>query len=95
MASHDPSIDGTTAVYNAIHEADGQLYVAVANMDIFDPFEPGHMVRVIDETRPAFVCFDGNLPTSCMRAIAETCATLDIPGKYHLSEESGEMKWSC
>ncbi|RKP25733.1 hypothetical protein SYNPS1DRAFT_5207, partial [Syncephalis pseudoplumigaleata] len=25
-----------TAVYNAIHEADGQLYVAVACMDIFD-----------------------------------------------------------
>jgi hypothetical protein len=34
-------IRGTsTAVYNAIHEPDGQLYVAVADMHIFDQMSP-------------------------------------------------------
>ncbi|KAI8057190.1 Ribokinase-like protein [Syncephalis plumigaleata] len=71
--------EGNTAVYNAIHEADGQLYVAVADMNIFDQMRPDLLVESINVTRPAFVCFDGNIPVKCMQVISESCAKLNIP----------------
>ncbi|KAI9591626.1 Indigoidine synthase A like protein-domain-containing protein [Syncephalis fuscata] len=77
LSSDDPTTH--TAVYNAIHEADGQLYVAVANMDIFNQLQPSHIVRAIQEVKPAFICFDGNLPVSCIRAISDICALTGIP----------------
>ncbi|RKP05193.1 Ribokinase-like protein [Thamnocephalis sphaerospora] len=78
----DMAPDASTAIYNAIHAPDGQLHVAVADMHIFDEMSPEKVVAAIRRARPSLVCFDGNIPASCMRALAVECATAKIPAVF-------------
>ncbi|KAG9302302.1 hypothetical protein G9A89_008793 [Geosiphon pyriformis] len=71
-----------TAVYNALHNADGQLICAVADMDCFAAISTQQVSNLIKKNPPNLVCFDGNISTECIKTIIETCASLRIPAFF-------------
>ncbi|CAG8484740.1 4676_t:CDS:10 [Funneliformis caledonium] len=51
----------STALYNAIHDPDGNLICAVADMRIFDKLSSDKVCQTIRMKQPKLVCFDGNI----------------------------------
>jgi sugar/nucleoside kinase (ribokinase family) len=69
----------STAVYNAIHSSNGELQVAVADMNIFNHLLPERVSHMIYDVEPSYICFDGNITSECMHSIALAGAELNIP----------------
>ncbi|CAG8608471.1 13773_t:CDS:10 [Ambispora leptoticha] len=67
-----------TGVYNAVHDPYGDLLYAVADMD-FDNISGDLISEAIKKNKPNLVCFDGNVSTTCITSIIETCQALQIP----------------
>lgn len=69
-----------TAVYNAIHRADGDLIAGVADMDIFRHITPQYLLeqeRVLEGCR-AIVC-DANVTVDAFQSVADYARTLRKP----------------
>ncbi|KAG0168098.1 hypothetical protein DFQ30_005209 [Apophysomyces sp. BC1015] len=69
-------------VYNALHSNDGQLVVAVADMDIFQHLDPLKVSTILENDHPGLVCFDGNISSEMMLTIATTCKKLNVPAFF-------------
>ncbi|KAI1315821.1 hypothetical protein EDD11_000316 [Mortierella claussenii] len=61
-----------TATYTAIHDSTGNLFSAIADMDVFELLPPSMVESAIIKHKPRTICFDGNISTDCMRTILET-----------------------
>lgn len=81
-----------TAVYNALHSNDGQLVAAVADMNIFDSMDSQEVSSIIKSENPSFVCFDGNMSSDVMKAIATTCRSLQIPALFEPTSVPKSLK---
>ncbi|RIA81776.1 Ribokinase-like protein [Glomus cerebriforme] len=68
----------STAIYNAIHDPNGNLICAVADMKIFDSISSIKISQIIKMTKPKLVCFDGNISVECIYSILNTCNTYNI-----------------
>ncbi|KAJ1922103.1 hypothetical protein IWQ60_006608 [Tieghemiomyces parasiticus] len=89
--------EARTAVYNAIHNAGGELITAVADMDILATAVLPTVQRdalqaaLMSPPGPVLVCFDGNLSQDTIRQL---CATLSaIPrGPWTVFEPTSAAK---
>ncbi|KAJ2468504.1 hypothetical protein GGI03_000956 [Coemansia sp. RSA 2337] len=55
-----------TAVYNALHQPNGDLLVAVADMDINGMLSEQQIYKAFDELQPGVVGLDGNISTQVL-----------------------------
>ncbi|KAJ2399194.1 hypothetical protein GGF41_008183 [Coemansia sp. RSA 2531] len=55
-----------TAVYNALHQPNGDLLAAVADMDINGMLSEQQIYKAFDELQPGVVGLDGNLSTQAL-----------------------------
>lgn len=60
-----------TASYVAIHDNQGDLIVACADMDILTDMDPKHIAEEIENFKPKCVLFDGNIGDEQKRATIE------------------------
>lgn len=66
-----------TAIYNAVLEPSGNLYVALADMRIFDEMTPEVLEGSLKSLNPTDVClFDTNLPPETFTYLESECSTL-------------------
>ena len=65
--------DAETARYVAIHDKNGELVVAAADMNRIESLKNEDIQREIRRARPSFVAFDGNISPSSIKAILEEC----------------------
>lgn len=75
-------LDRTTPSYTAILERDGNLVVALADMDLYRLFTPRRLrVRALRETieRTDLIVCDANLPADTLATLATLTGRLDIP----------------
>lgn len=63
--------DGETARYVAIHDQEGELVTAAADMGIIEGIDEGELRREIQRGRPKWIAFDGNLSPSSIKVILE------------------------
>ena len=75
----DPS--QRSAVYAALHDGDGELTAAIADMDIFDNvLSPGHVAQFAEHLKSApAVVMDANPPVETMQAVGEICCEAGVP----------------
>jgi len=71
-----------TATYNAVHDPNGQLLAAVADMGVFDKMNPQWVENQIRSYHPSIVAFDGNMSSEVMKYIARVCQELNIPAFF-------------
>jgi len=68
LRSHN---SGGTARYVAIHDKNGELLVAAADMQIIERFEEEGIKKAIEGGNPKFVAFDGNISPITVNAILQ------------------------
>ncbi|OMH78938.1 hypothetical protein AX774_g7655 [Zancudomyces culisetae] len=73
--------DYGSAVYNTIHNYDGDLVAGVADMDVVEQLTPSQASDAIVRIQPKNVVFDGGIAYETIAGITETCSNLGIPGK--------------
>ncbi|MCC5618957.1 carbohydrate kinase family protein [Nostoc sp. CHAB 5715] len=75
-------LDRRTPSYTAILEADGNLVIALADMDLYRLFSPRRLttrqVRAELDAADLVVC-DANLPAETLTALARDCAARGLP----------------
>jgi hypothetical protein len=64
-----------TARSVAIHDKEGQLVVAAADMSIIEGFQEEDIRREIRSGKPKLVAFDGHISPDSVKAILEECGT--------------------
>ncbi|KAI9323838.1 Ribokinase-like protein [Dichotomocladium elegans] len=69
----------TTAVYNALHSADGQLVAAIADMDIFEHLDIEKITAILRAEKPGIVCLDGNITPQAIASITAVCSEIHVP----------------
>ncbi|KAK9761409.1 hypothetical protein K7432_013716 [Basidiobolus ranarum] len=82
----------STAVYNAVHDKNGDLIIAVADMEILDNIPSALVKDQINEKKPKFVCFDGNISPDVMTTIAEECQKFNIPALFEPTSVPKSLK---
>ncbi|KAJ2438872.1 hypothetical protein GGF42_008147, partial [Coemansia sp. RSA 2424] len=63
---HPQANGARTAVYNAIHQPNGDMVVAVADMDINGMLSESKVSEAFDRLDPGVVGLDGNIPTQAL-----------------------------
>jgi len=71
--------DGVTARYVAINNSSGELFVAGADMRIFESAQMSALAKGEIAKGVKVVCVDGNLSIEGLAEIVKTTAELDIP----------------
>jgi pseudouridylate synthase / pseudouridine kinase len=71
--------DTGTARYVAIHDKQGELVTAAADMRIIEGLHQSDLQREIRRAKPKWIAFDGNLSSSSVKTILEECKS-DIKG---------------
>lgn len=69
---------GGSATYTAVHGPDGELVIAVADMNIFTSIEPLHVQNIASyiRTSGAIIC-DGNISKEAFASVAQVCESYD------------------
>ncbi|KAG0637490.1 Indigoidine synthase A like protein-domain-containing protein [Tuber brumale] len=70
---------GVTARYVAINNSSGELFVAGADMSVFESAEMGALARGAITKGVKVVCVDGNLSVEGLAGVVRATAGLDIP----------------
>jgi pseudouridine kinase len=74
------SSNNKTGKYIAILDAQGEMAMAVSDMDILNELDTAYLVSKVDIIKTSdFVVCDTNLSTECLQFIIETCKTNKIP----------------
>eukprot|EP01034_Spumella_vulgaris_P022775 gene22775-28937_t len=64
----------STAVYNAIHDASGELCIGIADMSIFAEISPAYLHQLGDTIKTSkVVVSDGNISAEAFKALAGMC----------------------
>jgi len=74
---------GVTARYVAINNSSGELFVAGADMRVFESAEMGTLARGAIAKGVKVVCVDGNLSVEGLAGVVRAAAGLDIPCFTH------------
>lgn len=67
--------ESETARYVAIHDKDGELITAAADMRIIEDFKQEEIQREIRRGKPKFLAFDGNISPTTVKTILEECGS--------------------
>ena len=79
-ASGVKAVDGgVTARYVAINNSSGELFIAGADMQIFESAQMSSLARGEIAKGVKVVCVDGNLSVEGLAEVVKTAAELDIP----------------
>jgi pseudouridylate synthase / pseudouridine kinase len=73
--------DTGTARYVAIHDKQGELVTAAADMRIIEGLHQSDLQREICRAKPKWIAFDGNLSSSSVKTILEECKS-DVKGTF-------------
>ena len=71
--------DTGTARYVAIHDNQGELVTAAADMRIIEGLHQSDLQREIRRAKPKWIAFDGNLSSSSVKTILDECKS-DVKG---------------
>ncbi|XP_022103567.1 pseudouridine-metabolizing bifunctional protein C1861.05-like isoform X2 [Acanthaster planci] len=73
----------STATYSCVLNSDGQLIIAVGDMDISSQITPEYVSQFEEELQSApLVCIDGNIPTETIEYVCKFCDQNSIPVWY-------------
>ena len=72
-------IKHTTAKYNAMLDAKGNLITAVADMRIHDEIKSQDVAEYIQSEKPSVVAVDGNVSVECLDELTTLCFKHKIP----------------
>ncbi|PWW74970.1 hypothetical protein C7212DRAFT_282167 [Tuber magnatum] len=81
-------ISGVTAKYTAINNSSGELFVAGADMRIFESAEMSTLARREITKGVKVVCVDGNLSAEGLAEVVKATAELDIPLTFEPTSSS-------
>ncbi|CUS07109.1 unnamed protein product [Tuber aestivum] len=81
-------IGGVTAKYTAINNSSGELFVAGADMRVFESAEMSTLAREEIAKGVKVVCVDGNLSVEGLAEVVKATAKLDIPLTFEPTSSS-------